>query len=214
MEEIVRTKKISESTIRRLSSYYRVLEEDEAGGETVTNSEKLAAKAHATPAQVRKDLSYFGTFGKRGIGYNVKQLRHEIINILGLNRHWKVVLIGAGNLGHALFSHREFKRREFIMVGIFDIIPEAIGQIWGGIEIMHISELPRITRELGVEIGVIATPASSAQEAADRVVEAGIRGILNFAPRKLNVPNHVTLRNVEMAMEIEGLSYVLSGGRF
>jgi len=144
----------------------------------------------------------------------VKQLRHEIINILGLNRHWKVVLIGAGNLGHALFSHREFKRREFIMVGIFDIIPEAIGQIWGGIEIMHISELPRITRELGVEIGVIATPASSAQEAADRVVEAGIRGILNFAPRKLNVPNHVTLRNVEMAMEIEGLSYVLSGGRF
>jgi len=210
----LRAKKISESAIRRLSCYYRVLEEEEEQGEEVTSSEKLAVKAHATSAQVRKDLSYFGSFGRRGVGYRVKELRREITRILGLDRRWKVVLVGAGNLGHALFSHREFRKRDFVMVGIFDISPNAIGQTWDGVRIKHIDELPKFSKTMGVDIGVVATPAASAQEVADKLVEAGIKGILNFAPRRLRVPPHVAVRNVEMAMEIEGLAYALSGGRF
>ena len=207
-------KKISESAIRRLSGYYRVLEEEQENGNEVTSSERLAEKAHATSAQVRKDLSYFGNFGRRGVGYRVSELKTEITRILGLDRRWKIALIGAGNLGHALFSHREFRKRDFVMVAIFDISPNAVGQIWDGIRIKHIDELPKAAKELGVEIGVMATPAASAQEVADKLVKAGIRGILNFSPRKLKVPAHVMVRNVEMAIEIEGLSYALSGGRF
>lgn len=201
---------ISESTVRRLSHYYRVLEEVEAEGKRLISSHRLAEREGITSAQVRKDLSYFGSFGRRGLGYNVQHLRDRIRGILGLDRRWRVALIGAGNIGAALLAYRGFARQGFDVVAVFDRDPLRIGQRLGDLAIRDIAELPRVAGELRIEMGVIATPVRAAQEVADLLVAAGVGGILNFAPRKLFVPVHVALRNVDMSVEFESLSFSLS----
>ena len=202
--------RISESTIRRLSHYYRVLEEYEAEGGRLISSHRLAQREGVTSAQVRKDLSYFGSFGRRGLGYNVAHLRHEIRAILGLDRRWRVGVVGVGNLGAALTLYRGFAQQGFDVVAAFDRDPARIGRQLGGITVRDFAELPGVARDGGLDLGVIATPLRAAQEVADALVAAGVRGILNLAPRKLFVPAHVALRTFDMTVEFESLSFALA----
>ncbi len=207
---------ISESTVRRLSHYYRVLEEVDAEGKRMISSQRLAEREGVTSAQVRKDLSYFGSFGRRGLGYNVAHLRAEIRAILGLERRWNVAVVGAGHIGLALLAYRGFEEQGFDVVAVFDRAPAQIGKRIGARTVLDIAGLPDAAARGAFEIGVIATPAPAAQEVADAFVKAGIRGILNFAPRKLFVPKDVTVRNVDMTLEFESLSFALAqktGGR-
>ena len=204
---------ISESTVRRLSHYYRTLEEVEAEGGRTISSRRLAERGGITPAQVRKDLSAFGSFGRRGLGYNVGYLRQELRAILGLDRRWRVAVVGAGRVGVALSSYRGFGRQGFDIVAMLDVDPRRIGQREEGMLIEDVSRLATIATERDVEIGVVATPPAAAQEVADALVSAGVRGILNFAPRKLTVPAHVALRTVDMAVELESLAFALVHAR-
>jgi len=201
--------RISDSTVRRLSGYYRILVELQETRETTVSSYGLARRAGVTPAQVRKDLSFFGHFGKRGTGYDVRSLVNEIQGILGLDRKWKVCLVGAGNLAHALFAYKEFAREGFEIEAVLDNDPAKIGQSWGGVRVQAVEHLARVVKERKVEIGIITTPASAAQETANLFVSAGVHGILNFAPRKLFVPDHIHLRNVNLAIELESLTFAL-----
>jgi redox-sensing transcriptional repressor len=201
--------RIPTSTIRRLSGYYRVLEELEGEGERTISSQGLAHQSGVTSAQVRKDLSYFGNFGKRGLGYSVPRLRREIRLILGLNRRWKVALVGAGNIGSALYSYKEFRRQGFDIVGVYDVSAERVGQRWRDLTIGHIDELEDDASRLGMEIGVIAVPARAAQAVADRLVAAGMRGVLNFAHRRIQIPATVALRTVNLAIELESLAFAI-----
>jgi redox-sensing transcriptional repressor len=203
--------RISESTVRRLSHYYRVLEEVAAEGKRMISSHRLAEREGITSAQVRKDLSYFGSFGRRGLGYSVVHLREEIRTILGLERRWKVALVGAGHIGSALLAYAGFARQGFDIVAVFDEDPARVGERIGPLVVQDIAALRKAP---GVfEIGVIATPARAAQEVADALVAAGVKGILNFAPRKLFVPRDVSLRAVDMTLEFEGLSFALTQSR-
>jgi len=199
--------RISESTVRRLSHYYRVLEEVQAEGRRMISSRRLAEREGITSAQVRKDLSYFGSFGRRGLGYNVEHLREEIRAILGLDRRWRVALVGAGHIGAALLAYRGFAAQGFDVVAVFDRDPARIGQKLSGLVVQDVTALPGSPP--GLDIGVIATPLKAAQEVADALVAAGVRGILNFAPRKLFAPPHVALRSVDMTVELESLSFAL-----
>lgn len=202
--------KISDSSVRRLSGYFRALGEIAGEGTETVSSYGLARRAGTTPAQVRKDLSIFGHFGKRGTGYRVAPLRDELRSILGLNRRWNVVVVGAGNLAHALSSYREFRRQGFEIVAIFDNDPTKIGQDWDGLTILPMSSFLAEASRHHFDVGVITTPAPAAQDVADQMVRAGIGGILNFAPHPLNVPPEVSVRNVNMAIEFESLSFALS----
>ena len=201
---------ISSSTVRRLSTYYRVLRE--LGGENarVASSRLLAERSGVTPAQVRKDLSYFGNFGKRGLGYDIRHLMREIRTILGLDRRWRVGLVGAGNVGSALFSYGPFRQQGFDIVAIFDSEPGKIGRQWSGVPISAMESFAEVARRVPMDIVVLATPAAAAQEVADRVVAAGVKAILNFAPRQVFVPAGITLRNVDVSIEIETLSFALN----
>ncbi len=203
---------VSDSTVRRLSNYLRVLDELEREGEALISSQGLAERAGVTPAQVRKDLSYFGSFGRRGLGYSVASLQGEVRAILGLDRRWRVGLVGAGNIGSALFAYKEFARQGFDIVAVFDDAPDRIGQALGELEIRPMGDFESTCRECRVDIGVIATPARDAQQIADLMGRVGLRGILNFAPRKLFVPPTVALRTVNMAIELESLSFALAQG--
>ena len=205
--------RISESTVRRLSHYYRVLEEVEAEGGRLISSHRLAEREGITSAQVRKDLSTFGSFGRRGLGYSVAHLREEIRSILGLDRRWRVGVVGTGNIGTALLAYRGFARQGFDVVAAFDREPGRVGQRLGDLVIHDVSQLPALAPELRLDMGVIATPVRAAQVVADLLVKAGVRGILNFAPRKLFVPAMVTLRNVDMTVELESLSFALAQRR-
>ncbi len=179
-----------------------MLEELEIEGHRTISSQGLAHQSGVTSAQVRKDLSYFGNFGKRGLGYGVTRLRKEIRLILGLNRRWKVALVGAGNVGSALYSYKEFRRQGFDIVGVFDVSPDRVGQKWG-------RDLTIRAERMGMEIGVIAVPARAAQSVADRLVAAGMRGILNFAHRRIHLPTSVALRTVNLSIELESLAFAI-----
>jgi redox-sensing transcriptional repressor len=199
--------KISESTVSRLSHYYRVLDEVAAEGGKVISSQLLAEREGITSAQVRKDLSYFGSFGRRGLGYSVEHLREQIRAILGLDRRWRVAIVGAGHIGSALLAYRGFTSQGFDIVAVFDSDPQRVGHASGALEVRHVSQLSGADE---IDIGVIATPVRAAQEVAEALVAAGVRGILNFAPRKLRVPDDVWVRTVDMTTEFEGLSFALS----
>lgn len=199
--------KISESTVSRLSHYYRVLEEVAGEGGKVISSQLLAEREGITSAQVRKDLSYFGSFGRRGLGYSVEHLRGQIRAILGLDRRWRVAIVGAGHIGSALIAYRGFSAQGFDVVAVFDIDPQQVGRTDGGLTVRHASQL---SAEDAIDIGVIATPVRAAQEVADALVAVGVRGILNFAPRKLRAPEGVWVRTVDMTTEFESLSFALS----
>jgi redox-sensing transcriptional repressor len=188
-----------------------VLEELESEGQRTISSQGLAHQSGVTSAQVRKDLSYFGNFGKRGLGYGVSRLRKEIRLILGLNRRWRVALVGAGNIGSALYSYKEFRRQGFDIVGIFDVSADRVGQRWRELTIRHLDDLKDEAERLKMEIGVIAVPARAAQGVADRLVAAGMRGILNFAHRRIQVPATVALRTVNISIELESLAFSIKG---
>jgi redox-sensing transcriptional repressor len=201
---------ISEPTVRRLSHYYRVLEEVAAEGKRMISSHLLAEREGITSAQVRKDLSSFGSFGRRGLGYHVEHLRDEIRALLGLDRRWRACVVGAGHIGAALMGYRGFADQGFDLVAVFDADAARIGRTLEGLVVRPIGQL---SGKDAFEIGVIATPARAAQEVADALVAAGVQGILNFAPRKLRVPAAVALRSVDMTMEFESLSYALTHAR-
>jgi redox-sensing transcriptional repressor len=205
--------RISEFTVRRLSSYYRILNDLEKKSVRTISSKKLAVLGGVSPAQVRKDLSYFGKFGTRGLGYDVKDLRSEIVNILGLHQQWTMALFGAGSLGAALFFHQGFRDDGFYFKHLFDEDPEKIGRKWGHLEIMPVGRAQEVLSNEPVHIGVITTPEEAAQEVADLLVEAGVGGILNFATRELIVPDRVGLRNVNLAVALESLSFSLSAAQ-
>jgi redox-sensing transcriptional repressor len=203
-------RKIAESTVRRLSLYLRFLEEFEAEGRETVSSEALAARGGTTSAQVRKDLSFFGSFGKRGLGYAVPELVHELQEILGLRRNYKVAMIGAGKIGSALVQYRGFRQRGFDIVSIFDADSGKVGKAWNGLTVRDVKELDAELKRVPVDIAVIVTPGEAAQAVADRVVAAGVKAILNFAPVQLNVPDDVVVKTVNLALELETLSYALT----
>ena len=202
-------KKISESTVRRLSLYLRFLQEAADRGLDTISSDELAQRGGTTSAQVRKDLSFFGSFGKRGLGYSVPELVQQIREILGLSRPWRVALVGAGKIGSALFSYRDFQRRGFHICAVFDSDPAKVGAAWGDLRVRPDEEMDHALREEGIDIVIVAVPADAAQGVVDRVVDAGVRAILNFAPTRLRVPSGVSLRNVDMTVELEGLSFAI-----
>ncbi|HKH91418.1 MAG TPA: redox-sensing transcriptional repressor Rex [Gemmatimonadaceae bacterium] len=203
-------KRIAESTVRRLSIYLRFLEEFEDRGLSTVSSEELARRGGTTSAQVRKDLSFFGSFGKRGLGYSVPELSAALREILGLGREWRVVIIGAGKIGAALAQYRGFRQRGFNILAVYDANAEKIGRSLEGIEIRDIARFEADVARERPEIAVIAIPADGAQEVLDRIVRAGIKAVLNFAPVQLHAPADVTVKTVNMAMELEGLSFALT----
>mgnify|MGYP002624313691 CR=1 FL=1 len=184
------TRKIPQSTVRRLSHYLRSLEGFDGEGGTVS-SEELAARGQTTAAQVRKDLSHFGSFGKRGLGYRVDELRSRLRRIRGIDRPWRVALVGAGRIGRALFEYPDFRARGYECVAIFDSDPDKIGQGLGDQTIRDSATLEEAMRELQVELVILAIPAEAAHDIARRAVEVGVKGIVNFARIGLNVPQRL-----------------------
>ncbi len=202
-------KRISESTIHRLSLYLRALSVLEKEGHETVSSKELAKREKLTPAQVRKDLSFFGSFGTRGLGYPVATLREQIAGILGINRAWKVALFGVGNIGSALVSYKEFSRQGFQIIKLFDNDQRKIGSNHKGIIISDARNMHEELAEAQIDIAVVAVPATVAQYIVDDICKAGIKAILNFAPINLRVPDDVYLRNENMSMELEYLSFAL-----
>lgn len=204
------TRRIPASTIRRLSHYLRSLEDLEGAGDETVSSEELAIRGQTTAAQVRKDLSHFGSFGKRGLGYRVDELRKRLRQILGVDRVWKVALIGAGRIGSALFEYPAFESRGYECVAIVDSDPKKVGKSWGQLTIHGPEDLESLLGDLGVELIILAVPARAAQDMAERAVKAGIKGILNFAPIRLKVPRDVPVEDVNLVMQLEALSFAIT----
>lgn len=200
-------RKIPEAALGRLPVYLRILIDVAAEGTNQISSEQLAELAAVNAAKVRKDLSYLGTYGTRGVGYEVQFLTYQIQRELGLNQSWPVVIVGAGNLGQALANFTGISERGFHVVGVVDKDDSKIGSLVGGVRVKHADELAQIVMSRSVSIGIIATPAQQAQEAADALVRAGIGSIMNFAPTVLSVPRGVNVRKVDLALELQILSY-------
>ena len=207
--------KVPEATIRRLSRYSRCLENLVKKDEPVVSSAQLAAYCGVNAAQVRKDLAYFGEFGIRGVGYYATELLRDIKRILGLNREWRLAIVGIGNLGSALLSYKDFLKQNYKIVAAFDIDPpKVIGRVseklGKPIEILHPNQMKEIARERNIEVGIITTPPSEAQNVVDQMVDAGIKGVLNFAPAQLRVPEGVVVKNVFFTTVLDNLAYLLS----
>lgn len=204
------SRKISESTVGRLSLYLRFLEEFERRGVMTVSSQALAVRGGTTAAQVRKDLSLFGSFGKRGLGYSVPELAAAVRKILGLGRQWRVALVGAGRIGSALFEYGDFRQRGFRIICVYDSDPAKIGTAWGEVTIQDADDLAGKLRGEKVDIAILAVPADVVQQLSDQVVEGGVSAILNFAPTQLQVPQGVAVQHVNMSVELEALSFALS----
>jgi redox-sensing transcriptional repressor len=200
-------RRIPEATVARLPLYYRALLETAEHQIATISSERLAELAGVNAAKVRKDLSYLGTYGTRGVGYEVEYLIYQVRRELGLTHDWPVVIVGAGNLGQALAGYGGFTQRGFPVAGLVDVDPAKVGTVIADVPVRHLDELPAIVRAERVSIGVVATPGAAAQEAADRLVKAGVTSILNFAPFVLSVPPGVMVRKVDLAVELQILSY-------
>jgi redox-sensing transcriptional repressor len=203
-------RKIADSTVRRLSLYLRYLEEFETEGQATVSSEALATRGGTTSAQVRKDLSFFGSFGKRGLGYPVGELSDRLRGILGLDRRYRVVVIGAGKIGSALVQYRGFRQRGFDIVALFDSDSTKIGRAYDGLTVRDVAELEAALKLESPDIGIIVVPGDQAQGVADLLVKGGVRAVLNFAPAPLHVPEAVALKNVNLALELEALSFALA----
>ena len=202
---------ISEATTNRLSVYLRCLNELDAEGIRTVSSKVLADRFDLNAPQIRKDLAHFGELGVRGVGYYVKDLKRQLRQILGLNLHLKIAIMGAGNLGFALADYSGFRLEGFEIVALFDNLHEKIGQqSRGGVPIYDIKDLREIATREQIVIAVIAVPFSSAQEVVDKVVAAGIKAILNFSPEALRAPNDVKLKNVDLTVALESLSFYLA----
>jgi len=205
----LKTVKVPEATVTRLSVYSRFLNHLDQDGVVTVSSGEIAEGVGVSPAQVRKDLAYFGEFGTRGVGYNVKDLMRYTMRILGLDKKWPMVMVGAGKLGYALSTYKGFNDRGFTIVGVFDNDLTKIGKKIEHLDVHPIEKLPEIVKKHGVCIGIIAVPASSAQDVADLMVQNGLQAILNFAPVSLNVPEHIILRNVDLSVRLEILTFNL-----
>ena len=200
-------KRIADSTVRRLSIYLRFLEEFEGRGLATVSSDELSRRGGTTSAQVRKDLSLFGSFGKRGLGYSVPELATALRAILGLGKEWRVVIIGAGKIGAALAQYRGFRQRGFVIVATYDTNPDKIGRM---LEIRDMQHFEADVEKERPEIAVLAIPTDDAQQVLDRVTRAGIKAVLNFAPVQLHATGDMTVKTVNMAMELEGLTFALT----
>jgi redox-sensing transcriptional repressor len=208
---MVKESKIPDATIERIALYSRPLERLIEKGEQLVSSEKLAELCNVNPAQVRKDLSYFGEFGVRGIGYDVLDLLKEIRKILVSDREWKMGIVGIGNLGMALVENANFEKRGYRFVVAFDVDPQKIGkELPCGLIIQSVEKLRPLTQELGIEVGVIATQPSQAQSVAETLIEAGIKAIINFSPVQLRQPEGCLLENVDFSVKLDDLAYHLS----
>lgn len=200
-------RRIPEATVARLPVYLRILGEQFDEGVTNMSSEQLAEWAGVNAAKVRKDLSYLGSYGTRGVGYDVEFLVYQIRRELGLTHDWPVVIVGSGNLGQALAGFNGFGDRGFPVGGIVDIDDAKVGLVVGGVRVRHMDEIADVVQSRGISIGVIATPGASAQEAADALVAAGVTSILNFTPTVINVPHSISVGKVDLAVELQILAY-------
>jgi redox-sensing transcriptional repressor len=209
-QAITPVRRIADSTVRRLSLYLRFLEESAQRGLVTISSDELARRGGTTSAQVRKDLSFFGSFGKRGLGYSVPELTESLREILGLRREWQVIIVGAGKIGTALAQYRGFRQRGFRVAAVYDRDPKKVGTKWDSLTVRDMESIEQDIAKEKPDIVVLTTPADEAQAVVDKLVRAGIRAVLNFAPIQLQVPPEVTLKNVNMAMELEGLSFALT----
>ena len=198
---------IPEATVARLPVYLRALIGLAESGTTTCSSEELAASAGVNSAKLRKDLSYLGSYGTRGVGYDVEYLRYQIAREIGVTQDWPVVIVGIGNLGHALANYSGFRSRGFRVVALLDADPSRHEEVVAGLEVRSFDDLESIVGEHDVSIGVIATPAVAAQAVADRMVGVGITSILNFAPTVLSVPDGVDVRKVDLSIELQILAY-------
>jgi redox-sensing transcriptional repressor len=203
--------KIPMATINRLSIYLRNLDELITNDVDVISSERLAKQCGVNPAQIRKDLAYFGEFGVRGVGYRVVDLFSEIRDILGLNRQWNMALFGVGNLGSALIRHGNFLKHGYKFVAAFDVDPKKVGKkLPTGLVVEHVDRFEEIVKERKVEIGIIAVPPTSAQSVANQLILAGINGILNFSPVQIQVPDCCRVENVDFSIKLDNLAYHIS----
>jgi redox-sensing transcriptional repressor len=198
-----------EVVVQRLPLYVRVLAQFDATGAEMVSSEQLGTQLQMTPAQIRKDLSYFGRFGKQGRGYNVKRLSQELRSILGLNRQWNAGLVGVGRLGRAIIAYPGFKPEGFHVVAAFDEDPSVVGSSVGGIDVRPIEQIRETVAELGIHIGIVAVPALNAQSVFDALVESGIKAILNYAPVAPQVPLDVKVRGVDPVLALQSMTYFL-----
>jgi redox-sensing transcriptional repressor len=202
-----RRRVIPEASIARLPVYHRCLLQLQGEGRSTVSSEQLAELAGVNAAKVRKDLSYFGSYGTRGVGYDVEELLVEVRRELGLTHDWPCVIVGAGNLGSALAKFAGFTDRGFSVLAVVDTDPDKVGQRLGAVTVAHEDDLEQLVEEHQIAIGIITTPPSAAQVAADRLVAAGVRSILNFAPTVLDVPPQVLVREVDVAIELQILAF-------
>src|SRR5262247_765999 len=205
-----RVPRIPEMTIRRLSIYTRCLLQLEEDGVKTVSSQEMAERFNLNSAQVRKDLAYFGEFGVRGIGYYVAGLKAELQKILGLDREWAVALVGFGNLGSALLHYKGFARQGFRIAAIFDDDPAKWGKTADGVSIFPLRDLPREAKARNLQLAIVAVPAESAQAVIEKLAAAGIKAILNFAPGRIKVAKDARLKNVDLSIELETLSFYLA----
>ena len=204
---VARTRTIPEASVARLAVYLRMLGELAEQGADTVSSDELAAATGVNPAKLRKDLSYIGSYGIRGVGYEVSALLHQLERVLGLGHTQAVALVGVGNLGHALAGYTGFGGRGFPVTALFDVDPDLVGIHINGILVDHVNSIPAVCVTRGVTIGMIATPGQAAQGACDLLVSAGVRCILNFAPVVLQVPEEVEVRKVDLAVELQVLAF-------
>ena len=203
---------IPKKAIYRLSIYQRCLSKLQENGKETVSSSALAGAAGVKPAQLRKDLTYFGQFGTRGLGYSVAELRDAIRDVLGREQLQPVVMVGAGNLGVALLRYRGFAKEGFEVVAAFDVAPETVISRGVSVPVHDQHEMAEFVRENDVKLAILCVPGGVAQEVANELVDAGVQGILNFSPTLLEVPEAVTVNNVDLALELENLSYFVSHG--
>ncbi len=201
---------ISRATIDRLPLYFRTLRNVQAEGVEIVSSEEIGRRIGVTPEQIRKDLASFGEFGKKGVGYYVRDLLINISEILGLNRNWNIAIIGAGHLGWALANYKNFSNLGFKLTTVFDVSPDKVGRMVNGVEIRHMNTLKQTVKEQNIHIGIITVPAEYAQQIADDLVDAGIAGIWNFAPIKLDIPSNIQIVNEDLSVGLSSLSFFLS----
>jgi redox-sensing transcriptional repressor len=208
--EIPSDASVPKVVVSRLSLYLRELQRLQATGQQTISSSQLGTLLGFSDAQVRKDLGFFGQFGYPGVGYRCDELIRAMRDILGTNHPWPVVMLGVGNLGQALLGYRGFGRQNFSIEAAFDADPAKVGQTVQGLRIQHVDELPAVVKSKGIRLGMIVVPAERAQEAADRLVAAGVEGIVNFAPVTLNLPPNVQIVSVDLAIELEQLSFAVT----
>lgn len=201
---------ISKATIDRLPLYFRCLKYMQEEGVEIVSSEELGKRIGVTPEQIRKDLASFGEFGKKGVGYYVQDLLRNIGEILGLHRNWNIAIIGVGHLGWALANYRNFTSLGFNVAAVFDVDPNKVGQVVNGVEVQHMDCLEEVVRQRNIQIGVITVPAERAQDVANRLINAGVSGIWNFAPIKLEGPEHIRIISEDLSVGLSSLSYYLS----